>query len=138
MSWTGTVEDTRRARIMFFADNAGYSTPPGRMVCAKGLADAEEWIEEEADDQSVEYAWEYEGIHTKDGDELGDHAYWCHAAKQGRCIGHEVYSVVLWIGGKPCASLGGIIEPTSACRRVIEAELAQEAHDIEVTHSAAM
>jgi hypothetical protein len=37
-----------RARIRFFADHAGYCTPPGRMVCAKSLADAEtfrEWAE---------------------------------------------------------------------------------------------
>jgi len=35
----------RHKQIRFFADNAGYATSLGRMVCAKQLADAETWAE---------------------------------------------------------------------------------------------
>src|SRR6476646_8922589 len=37
---------TRRARIEWFAATAGYCTPPGRLACAKSLADAEEYFED--------------------------------------------------------------------------------------------
>lgn len=46
-----------RADIEFFAEHAGYCTPPGRMVCARQLADAEraakaegmyaEWVDDD-------------------------------------------------------------------------------------------
>jgi hypothetical protein len=47
---------TRRSRIRFFADHAGYRTPPGRMLCAKSLADAEEW----AQSLGIEAVWEFD------------------------------------------------------------------------------
>jgi hypothetical protein len=32
----------------FFLENAGYAAPPGRAVCALGLAKAEQWAEQKA------------------------------------------------------------------------------------------
>lgn len=48
---------SRRARIEFFADHGGYCTPPGRMVCAKSLADAETFKEWAQDNGSLSIKW---------------------------------------------------------------------------------
>jgi len=46
----------RQKQIQFFQEHAGYCTPPGRMACAKALADAETL----ADELDLHVTWEYE------------------------------------------------------------------------------
>lgn len=120
---TGTIS----AAVRFFAANAGYSTPPGRMVCAKQLAEAEAW----AEDSGLEYVWQ-------DDDEI---AYCC--CGDPHCKYHEG-SKHDWstdfcrlirlcpehgydcLHAEVVASLGGIIDPSDEYRRVVQAELALE------------
>lgn len=113
---------TRQA-IEFFAKHAGYCVPPGRMACAKHLAQAEQL----ANDKQWMFSWEpdtddYEGS-------LGDHEYWCEKEQRGIPHQHEVYYCQLWAndGNTMLASLCGILDPDRNYRRVVEAELALEA-----------
>lgn len=93
----------------FFMENAGYCTPPGRMVCAKHLAQAEEWAEE----TGVTFAWDWD--HYAD---LAD--FDCPVSEVLACA-------CISPTGEVLASLSGIADPDRNYRRVIEAELALEA-----------
>ena len=99
-----------------------------RAKTAIDLARAEIW----ASDQALETVWQFD----QDGD-LGDHAYWCAAAKRGERCEHVIEWCALI---RPCddhgidcrhaetlASLGGIIDADSEYRRIVAAELASEA-----------
>lgn len=52
-----------KKRIRFFAENAGYALPPGRMACAKALALAEVeackrgWVFEWSEDWDADTSW---------------------------------------------------------------------------------
>jgi len=107
----------------FFYANAGYIVGK-RAVGAIALARAERW----ASQLGYEYRWNFEQENYNDF--LGDHAYWCADERASRQHEHEVFYCVLETHGRILASLGGIIDPTYASCRVIEAELALEAmHD---------
>jgi hypothetical protein len=109
-----------RDAVRFFADHAGYATPPGRMACAASLAEAEcraervglvyRWEE----DQDPDWSWREEGV--------PDYPMLCCLVFDPRDLKH------------PLASLGGIdlgaegtFNSHDPYRRVIEAELASEA-----------
>jgi hypothetical protein len=113
-----------RKRIRFFADNAGYCTPPGRMVCAKHLADAEAFAEE----IGLTCEWEYENEDWMSfaGDPEEEYRE-NFASGKWVCM----YAVVRGDNREVLASLGGIVIGHSRAddnyRRVVEAELFQEA-----------
>mgnify|MGYP001607311749 CR=1 FL=1 len=96
-------------------------------MCAAGAlqrAKAEQW----AIDSDVEFEWHYEECDYYDyRDMLGDHAYWCIQEERGEKHTHEVLWCAAMFNGKCIAALGGIIDPSTAYRRAIEAELALEA-----------
>ena len=106
-----------RQNIMFFANNAGYCTPPGRMACAKALANAEQ----EAILLDLEVTWEHEldpdtsWMDTKDLKQLEN--------------GHiKILHARIELNGEYIASLGNIcLKLNDPYQRVIEAELFQEA-----------
>jgi hypothetical protein len=109
----------RQQQIRFFAENAGYATPPGRMACAKALADAENFAS--AHDWEVSWEWD-------EGGDLGDHDYWCGRED----CSHEIECAILRDPhGNVLASLGSIIDADRAYRRVVAAELASEAMHVE-------
>lgn len=136
---TATAANRRRRQIEFFAAHAGYSTPPGRMACAKNLADAETY----ANDQGWEYL-------IMDDDERA----YCYCDNP-KCPYHEgsekdqndgwrTVAIVLYAPcaehgisckhAKALASLSGIMDPDDQYIRVVQAELAAEAmHDRERT-----
>lgn len=105
--------------VQFFAANAGYATPPGRMVCAKHLAEAEAL----ADSLGLEVKWEYD----TDAD-----LSWCtkkdlEDIKRGAIEVLQAY--IRDDAGNCLANLGGVsihIDDKNY-RRVVEAELKQEA-----------
>lgn len=115
------------AAYRFFKAHAGYIVGRSAMG-ALALAKAERYAEL----VGYEFAWAYD-----DDADLGDHASWCSNAKRDRCFGHEcLYAVLRDASGEVCASLGSIIDPGNAYRRVIEAELALEAMPGNVKESA--
>ena len=91
--------------IRFFADHAGFATPPGRMACAKRLAAAERYAEE----HGWEYRWEQDDV-PWDGD--GEHPR------------EWLVCLLLDADGHVLDSLGGIADPTAEYGRVVKAELA--------------
>ena len=107
-----------KERVRFFADNAGYASPPGRMRCAKALAEAEV--------MAWELGWKYEW----EWDEAGCSGCDC-GSKRCACSTGEEHETLCCIlrgdGGEVLASLGGICGATRSYQRVVEAELAQEA-----------
>lgn len=119
----------RQTRIRFFQENAGYATPPGRMICAALLAAAEElgaalgwsvdWQEEQFPDLSWCERCEDERQRRR---QPGPHEHTLYAAALTDRRGN-------WL-----ASLGGIdfgpgarIIGNDPYRRVVEAELMLEA-----------
>lgn len=104
----------------FFYDNADYSyaqdeTPEmGRVRCAKALANAERW----ARANEAHYEWSNDwsvGDHTKEFDCYEDGGpETCEEA-------------TLYIKGEMVASLGCVDDASREYRRVVEAELAEEA-----------
>lgn len=124
--------NTRQKRIQFFAANSGYATPPGRMACAKALADAEEL----ADDNEWELEVWPEDLPYEDC--LGDHAYWCDRERKGEVHTHDVVEVRLMdycecdgvtphhFNSHVLDSLGAVIEPSADYLRVLRAEMANE------------
>lgn len=105
-----------RRAFRFFLNKAGYCTPPGRAACALSLARAEAIAEERG--------WTAEWFHDEDGD-LGDHDFWC---RKDCGKSHEIKVCLLRDeDGKVLASLCGIIDADRDYRRVVEAELADEA-----------
>jgi hypothetical protein len=114
-----------REAIKFFAENAGYCTPPGRMACAKRLADAEAF----AENIDLKVTWEADDSLTVE-DLCGDFTTPEKLAEDlnsGRleCLHARVEDAC----GGVLASLGGIlIRPDDRdYRRVVEAELKLEA-----------
>lgn len=104
-------QDLIKARYLWHR-SYGYTGAQSAMRAARA--------EQSAIDLGLIVDWEWD-----DCADLGDHEYWCTAAKQGKCKGHEVEQVSIKTGREYIASLGGIIEPTSDYRRVIEADLFQ-------------
>ncbi len=112
------IPPARRRAIRFFAEHAGYATPPGRLACAKALADAES----AAATAGLHPDWSDD---AGGADALGDHAAWCGCTtpphhRIERCTLHAEDGTVV-------VSLGGVIDADADYRRVVEAELALEA-----------
>ena len=97
-------------------DNAGYVVGQ-RALGAAALARAED----RASYEGVRFEWE-----TDWDTDLGDHEYWCSDAQRGIDHAHECYTVRARVDDEVLASIGGVIEPSTAYARVIEAELALE------------
>lgn len=118
-----TITAARRRRLEFFAANAGYATPPGRLLCAKSLADAEERREAlEAEDRiAIRWEWDDEADLSWADEEtlakLADGTY-------------EVVTCLVTIeddGEARSAGLCGIIiAANDPYARVVEAELVSE------------
>lgn len=105
----------------FFYTYAGY-TLGRRAIGAWKLALAERHA------ASAGITFEWDGDYANYHDTLGDHAYWCRDECKGVKHAHEVLSCVARDeAGKVVAALGGIIDPSRAYARVVEAELAIEA-----------
>lgn len=106
-------------RIRFFAKHGGYCEPPGRMACAKALAEAEVLAEE----LELTVKWEYEANPDLDFDFERDRRDF----ESGR------FDILMASIDTDCgdmlAHLGRIwIRPDDhAYRRVVEAELFAEA-----------
>lgn len=108
----------RQRRILFFREHAGYCVGR-RILGAMELADAEIAAEQ----ARIRFEWHWD-----------DDADWswmdqeCFAKAKLREQEHEVfYCLALDDDGECLASLGSIFDPSNEYRRVIEAELAQEA-----------
>ncbi len=97
-----------RKAWLFFLENAGYCTPPGRVVCAMNLAKAERWAQE----QGVTAKWVYDD----EPYEMGDAETEMPSEVLGCVLTHGDETVSLW-------SIG---DPSPEYRRVVEAELALE------------
>lgn len=117
-----------RKAFQFFLKHAGYCVG-NRAIGALALARAElEAYSSEPAYGSLTASW-----HGDDFGDLGDHDAWCSAARRGDCNGHEtLYCKVTYFNPQTrrvetLASLGGIVDPDSNYRRVIEAELFAEA-----------
>jgi hypothetical protein len=112
---------TRRARIEFFAAHAGYGTPPGRMMCAKSLADAEEW----ALANGVEAEWEFDPyVDTS----------WADAETLAKLDDGTYEYLQCGVSfGERTAGLGGIVVDINdkTYPRVVEAELFSELMTVE-------
>lgn len=104
--------------IQFFREHAGYSTPPGRLMCAKALAEAEAF--------GIELGLEVKWIDDEDAD-----LSWADKKTISKLEHGQLGCFIAYIeddSGKVIASLGGIVcEWKDAYRRVVEAELYQEA-----------
>ena len=110
----------RRARIEFFATHAGWCTPPGRMMCAKSLADAEEWREQmELGPLSIEWVDEVDALYEGDSDPWIE-----ERLADGRLV---IVGCVVTMG-EQIASLGGVVVSSvnDPYCRVIEAQLCSE------------
>lgn len=120
----------RRARINFFAANAGCATPPGRLVCAKALADAEtfrewaedhgtltvEWVPDEDPDLSWADAETFRKLEAGVYEVLGCIVTY-QAPAPGPLAGTVELTESLW---------GIVVEPGDNYQRVVEAELVLE------------
>lgn len=116
---------TMRRALEFFAENAGYSTPPGRMVCARDLARAEA----EGSRRGWVVGWEPETECY-----CGEFDYSCACfVDRGTRRGDCACSVAILYSGwgdrraDIIGSLGGICSADSAYRRVVSAELMLDA-----------
>jgi hypothetical protein len=112
----------KRDAFEFFRQNAGWSTPPGKLACAKALAEAEHFAKE----LGLEVKWEYEQedwmVFAGDPE-----AEYRRNFKSGKWECFHAY--VKGDGGEILSSLGGIILEAgdASYKRVIEAELYMEA-----------
>jgi hypothetical protein len=110
------------AREQFFFDNAGHSTPPGREECARRLAQAEE----KAEAKIAAGDWRYRWI----ADEGADDSW---MDEEERAEDHCAEACLLEYRCRECGawrpleSLWGIFDADPEYRRVVQAELAQEA-----------
>jgi hypothetical protein len=102
---------------LFFYDHAAYSTPPGREQCARDLAEAEDWARR----AGVKFRWE-------DDWEIGSHRdYFGPDSVYENYEPSSCESCTATLGRDVVASLGCIDDADNDYRRVIEAELAEEA-----------
>lgn len=134
-----------RSAFRFFHEHAGYSTPPGRAVCALALARAEakadavglvfEWSD---DDEPAEACTGRRIKDPKSGKMVDEYATYpavvCAVYAADRDSDNAPRRYRLDFRPNPLASLGGIIESDdtrdrNTYRRIIEAELATEAFD---------
>lgn len=111
-----------RSSWKFFFDNAGYSTPPGRVVCARDLARAER----EAWERDMVVSWAPDDTCFCAEDDVT-----CRCETSGECWCEyaALYPGDEWgilPGSRPLASLSGICDADSAYQRVIAAELVLE------------
>lgn len=99
-------------RIQFFAEHAGYATPPGKMGTAKLLAKAEEW----ASAEGVEFQ-----VYDDPDADLS------FMSEEEQREPHEVIQIIATHpeNGRT-AALSGIVDATPNYRRVVAAELALE------------
>lgn len=104
--------------IQFFQEWAGWCTPPGKMACARSLAQAE------ADADLLGFTFEW--VIDEDGCigcDCGDKRCKCSSGAE-----HETLACVCRDNkGAVLASLCGICEPSREYKRVVQAELAVEA-----------
>lgn len=113
----------RRRRIEFFAANGGYATPPGRLVCAKRLADAEEHREALEAEGRIAVRWE--------ADEDPDFS-WADAETLTKLEDgtYEALACLVTIEGDGEARSAGlcgiVIAANDPYGRVVEAELTAE------------
>ena len=114
----------------FFWVHAGYSTPPGRLKCARQLAKAEAWLEAQADLEVViegdERAYCYCDDPACRFHEGSDHDWetvW--VAIRRKCPDHGLDCR----HAETLAGLGGIMDPDRTYLRVVTAELALEVMD---------
>ena len=107
-----------REAFRFHLKHAGYASPPGRAACALSKAKAEAIAEE----RGWEVHWEWDD--TNHG-ALDGHEEWC--GEKG--CQHEVLGAVLHRDGEPdySVALWGIIDADRTYRRVVEAELFEQA-----------
>lgn len=124
---------TMRRALEFFAENAGYSTPPGRMMCARDLARAEaegsrrgwavEWSPEtDCFCREFDSDCECRRAARRGDSRNGRWECYCESAVLGEEIGWPENPRIVWLG-----SLGGICSADSAYRRVVSAELMLDA-----------
>ena len=111
----------RQQAIKFFQEHAGYCTPPGRMVCAKQLADAEE----QAEELGLQFLW----LHDSDVDLSWLEDWPEHDRRRYNSTEHEYFVCLVYDadGNDTLAILGQIDTPTISDQRVYQAELASEA-----------
>lgn len=103
---------------LFFKENAGYATPPGKSQCALNLARAEDY----ARDKEWEYTWEWDESGCI-GCDCGSKTCDCSTGAE-----HETLGCVLKdADGYVLGSLWGICGATREYKRVVQAELASEA-----------
>lgn len=106
--------------VKFFTKHAGFATPPGRMVCAKALAESEAL----ADQLGLQVEWEYD--HDPD-------TSWMSRDELAKVMRGEWAIMQAWVrglSGEVLASLGGIVlahDTDNHYQRVVEAELKAEA-----------
>jgi len=98
----------------FFLKHTGYCTPPGRAACALALAHAEQWAHE----SHLRFTWE------PDFDPDLSWMSKVERAKEHVCEG----CICRDTEGNVLASLWGIVDADDEYRRVVEGELASEAH----------
>lgn len=123
------MDTTLRERFRFMLDHAGYSTPPGRAVCALELARAEDRLEQselevvcEPEPNPFDFGPASDGSHDMES----WRRWWVRQIEAGELA---VVTVALRApSGEIVASLGGVDTYTNAdpYRRVVAAELASE------------
>lgn len=125
-----TITNERRAAFRFFLNHAGYSTPPGRAVCALELARAEQLFREAESLGVASVEWLYDDMPYDPGDVCTE--------EEAR----ERFESNEWTGpfgcvvtcGDDVASLWGIVVGSRGTDdpycRVVAAELASELTDV--------
>ena len=113
---------------LFFAEHAGYATPPGRMVCARELAEAERWAAD-----VLTFTWDWDVCPDYTWCDVCEHIRLCRDRGCLRCQHmptheHEILAVSSrYADGSPGPSLCSVTDSDEDYRRVVEAELAFEA-----------
>jgi hypothetical protein len=126
MQPNSSISTDLRTAFQFHLTNGGYSTPPGKAVCALHAAKAELLLRDAIDADVAEIVWEWdEDYNPSDYDENED--------EQRRLDNGSLLALgcILNVNGQHIASLWGIVVESSRdpfCRD-IEAQLAIEAED---------
>jgi hypothetical protein len=113
------MDNELRKWFRFMLENAGYSTPPGRAVCALELARA--YVRAE-NDERIEFVWE---------DDWDADLSWADPKTVDSLNRGELYCLLLLVryDGEVENALGGIVvTPDDPYMRVCEAELASETY----------